>query len=196
MRRQGNRSNLGGHSGQQIRPGVWTAHGSTQMSAQSLPHSSLHSMSSGEGVESSLVAHSVTWDSFGLDPRLTRAVQKLGWSNPTLVQSASIPRVLQGASHRILYRTSRTLSVSSSRKARFRTHSKSCSRCNSTLANLNSTHFSTLGKDVLAKARTGSGKTAAYAVPLIQKILSEKEVRSTLRLHYSPSFPLNWSLYI
>jgi hypothetical protein len=39
------------------------------------------------------------------------------------------------------------------------------------------------GKDVLAKARTGSGKTAAYAVPVVQKILSKKEVRP-LPLHF------------
>ncbi|KAL0965265.1 hypothetical protein UPYG_G00279020 [Umbra pygmaea] len=31
------------------------------------------------------------------------------------------------------------------------------------------------GKDLLARARTGSGKTAAYAVPLIQRILTSKE---------------------
>ncbi|KAI0234777.1 putative ATP-dependent RNA helicase DDX56 [Lamellibrachia satsuma] len=31
------------------------------------------------------------------------------------------------------------------------------------------------GKDVLARARTGSGKTAAFAIPLIQKILLSKE---------------------
>lgn len=30
------------------------------------------------------------------------------------------------------------------------------------------------GKDVLIRARTGSGKTAAFAIPLIQKILSNK----------------------
>jgi superfamily II DNA/RNA helicase len=34
------------------------------------------------------------------------------------------------------------------------------------------------GKDILARARTGSGKTAAYCLPVIQKILSLKEVRS------------------
>ena len=32
------------------------------------------------------------------------------------------------------------------------------------------------GKDILARARTGSGKTAAYSLPVIQKILSAKEV--------------------
>jgi ATP-dependent RNA helicase DDX56/DBP9 len=32
------------------------------------------------------------------------------------------------------------------------------------------------GKDILARARTGSGKTAAYAIPIIQKILATKQV--------------------
>uniref|UniRef100_A0A6I8NTQ4 DEAD-box helicase 56 n=1 Tax=Ornithorhynchus anatinus TaxID=9258 RepID=A0A6I8NTQ4_ORNAN len=32
------------------------------------------------------------------------------------------------------------------------------------------------GKDLLARARTGSGKTAAYAVPLLQHLLHRKEV--------------------
>lgn len=33
------------------------------------------------------------------------------------------------------------------------------------------------GKDLLARARTGSGKTAAYAIPVIQRILASKQVR-------------------
>lgn len=31
-------------------------------------------------------------------------------------------------------------------------------------------------RDILARARTGSGKTAAYCIPLVQKILSAKSV--------------------
>lgn len=33
------------------------------------------------------------------------------------------------------------------------------------------------GKDILIRARTGSGKTAAFSIPLIQKILSNKQTR-------------------
>jgi len=33
------------------------------------------------------------------------------------------------------------------------------------------------GKDMLVRARTGSGKTAAFVIPVIQKILEFKEVR-------------------
>lgn len=33
------------------------------------------------------------------------------------------------------------------------------------------------GKDVLVRARTGSGKTGAFAIPLVQKILSHKETQ-------------------
>lgn len=32
------------------------------------------------------------------------------------------------------------------------------------------------GKDVLVRARTGSGKTAAFAIPAIQKVLNSKQV--------------------
>lgn len=34
------------------------------------------------------------------------------------------------------------------------------------------------GKDVLAKAKTGSGKTAAYLLPVLHAILKRKQVRS------------------
>ena len=35
-------------------------------------------------------------------------------------------------------------------------------------------------KDILARARTGSGKTAAYCIPVVQKVLNAKSVRDLL----------------
>lgn len=60
-----------------------------------------------------------------LDDRILKAISKLGWTYPTLIQEAAIPLLLEG-------------------------------------------------KDVIVKARTGSGKTAAFALPVIQKILNSK----------------------
>lgn len=36
------------------------------------------------------------------------------------------------------------------------------------------------GKDVVARAKTGSGKTFAYVLPLLQKLLSESDSRNKL----------------
>ncbi|XP_071793822.1 probable ATP-dependent RNA helicase DDX56 [Asterias amurensis] len=62
----------------------------------------------------------------GLDDRILKAIAKMGWSTPTLIQERAIPLALEG-------------------------------------------------KDLLARARTGSGKTAAYAIPLVQRILTSKQ---------------------
>ena len=40
------------------------------------------------------------------------------------------------------------------------------------------------GKDILAKAKTGSGKTVAYLLPVLQALLKRKQVR-----HRAPSPP-------
>ncbi|CAG8818016.1 7984_t:CDS:10, partial [Cetraspora pellucida] len=63
-----------------------------------------------------------------LDPRISRALSKLNFHKPTLIQAEAIPLALAG-------------------------------------------------KDILARAKTGSGKTAAYCLPVIQKILIVKEAR-------------------
>ncbi|KAF4527819.1 hypothetical protein B566_EDAN016303 [Ephemera danica] len=61
-----------------------------------------------------------------LDERILKSIARLGWSEPTPVQEAAIPLMLEG-------------------------------------------------RDVLIKARTGSGKTGAFAIPAIQKVLSSKQ---------------------
>jgi len=61
----------------------------------------------------------------GLDDRILKAIAKLGWIEPTLIQERGIPLILEG-------------------------------------------------KDLLARGRTGSGKTGAFAVPLVQRLLDLK----------------------
>jgi superfamily II DNA/RNA helicase len=41
------------------------------------------------------------------------------------------------------------------------------------------------GKDVLMRARTGSGKTGAFAIPVIQRILNSKEVSKCIMQSYT-----------
>lgn len=62
----------------------------------------------------------------GLHPRLLAAVEKLGFSNPTPVQLASIPAAMEG-------------------------------------------------RDLLATAMTGSGKTAAFLLPIVHRLLTEAQ---------------------
>ena len=38
------------------------------------------------------------------------------------------------------------------------------------------------GKDVLARAPTGTGKTYAYSIPLLQKVLARQDLTLTLTL--------------
>lgn len=61
----------------------------------------------------------------GLDDRLLKAIAKLGWKKPTMIQSYVVKHALAG-------------------------------------------------KDILARARTGSGKTGAYAIPMLHTIMTVK----------------------
>ncbi|XP_055537687.1 probable ATP-dependent RNA helicase DDX56 isoform X2 [Wyeomyia smithii] len=61
-----------------------------------------------------------------IDERILKAIARLGWKSPTLIQVKAIPLLLEG-------------------------------------------------KDVLVRARTGSGKTAAFLIPIIHKILVNKQ---------------------
>ncbi|EGG22691.1 putative RNA helicase [Cavenderia fasciculata] len=82
--------------------------------------------SNNSNISESLIDGETTFESMCLDMRIIKAVKKIGYEHPTLIQAKSIPLSLQG-------------------------------------------------KDILAKARTGSGKTAAYTIPIVQKILMAKQ---------------------
>ena len=75
----------------------------------------------------------ISFDSFGLDPRLIQAIAKSEYSQPTAVQAQAIPLALEG-------------------------------------------------KDVLAKSKTGSGKTAAYVLPTLHSILRQKSSTPDLKV--------------
>jgi ATP-dependent RNA helicase DeaD len=62
-----------------------------------------------------------TFSDFGLDPAIEAAVDKLGFENPTPVQAATIPSMLEG-------------------------------------------------RDLIGQARTGSGKTAAFGLPMLERL--------------------------
>jgi len=68
----------------------------------------------------------------GLDDRVLKAIAKLGWVEPTLIQERAVPLILEG-------------------------------------------------KDLLARGRTGSGKTGAFCVPLVQRLLELKAGDSTAK---------------
>ncbi|KAB0790076.1 hypothetical protein PPYR_15608 [Photinus pyralis] len=76
-------------------------------------------------MDDSAVDKSLNFHEMELDDRILKAIAKLGWLSPTLIQERAIPLLLEG-------------------------------------------------KDVLVRARTGSGKTAAFTIPMIQKILTKK----------------------
>lgn len=73
---------------------------------------------------------SITFESFGLDARLSQAIVHMQFAKPTLVQAKAIPLALEEK------------------------------------------------KDIIARARTGSGKTVAYAIPIIESILQEESTNS------------------
>ncbi len=73
-----------------------------------------------------------SFDKLGLDARLLKAVQELGYERPTPIQEQAIPLILAG-------------------------------------------------KDLTGSAQTGTGKTAAFALPILERLLDEGSKKHSLR---------------
>lgn len=107
---------------------------------------------------------------------LCEACEQLGWKTPTKIQVEAIPVALQGEFSWVnvhvcaMYKT-----VGKDLSNRWKVSCLSVhSRC---------TFFSPIsGKDVIGLAETGSGKTGAFALPILQSLLASAQRLHTLIL--------------
>ena len=89
----------------------------------------------------------LSFQDMGLDHRLIKAISKLGWKKPTLIQEKAIPLALHH------------------------------------------------NKDILARGRTGSGKTGAYLLPILHSILTNGKSYGTTAIILAPSKELCFQIY-
>ena len=80
----------------------------------------------------------MSFSTLGLGPKLLQSISDAGYTQPTPIQSAAIPRVLQG-------------------------------------------------RDLIGIAQTGTGKTAAFVLPLLERILSKPQSRAPRALIVAPT---------
>jgi ATP-dependent RNA helicase DDX56/DBP9 len=107
-----------------------------------------------------------SFEDTGLDPRIVRALQKKGYDKPTPVQSEAIPKVSELFLYIVRFYAELLLLAPAICPKPFLTVKQYL-------------QVQALeGKDIVARARTGSGKTMAYLLPALQKILTGDQGRA------------------
>lgn len=123
----------------------------------------------GENEEDEEEAPLLQFHQMGLDDRLLKAIAYLGWKEPTLIQGRYLYSV-------VLPINNSMFSLNHHIERHIYSHLTSFppSLINPLSSTEKAIPLALEGKDILARARTGSGKTGAFLIPLLQKILTSK----------------------
>lgn len=102
----------------------------------------------------------------GLCEQLAEAAATLGWKEPSVIQKQAVPHLLQGA-HSRFSRPPYPIPRYVPHEIEHTWHL--------VLENMNFIPFYPPGRDVIGLAQTGSGKTGAFALPILQGLLDHPQ---------------------
>lgn len=118
----------------------------------------------------------------GVCEELAEAAVSLGWKTPSSIQQQAIPHLLQGRCHGTPPAVG-THALSWQHPPPL-AHARRRIWCNTFCrSNISDTSLAvTAGRDVIGLAQTGSGKTGAFALPILQELLDKPQALFALAL--------------